>query len=366
MKRTRRIKLAVRFLLSEPIHTSTLLFVFIAAIAGGLLFSEMADRADRQFIADVTASYGEVNIRPPATTGRLSYPHLSHLPDTDTNWISAELLDEIEKLADPLEFDPALRIRGAAAQSDGSSYRFLARYGDDWSEDSDPDHPHLPPIQIAIQQDEQEIEFVRVPDSAISGVHNEPDHLWIDAGWLSGVLGGESGIPRRGTEIAIKAEGDPFALAFDIRQLLASAGIEAEVTAWGEFLGLDGYAATQSGAATERLLILLTAVLAVAGVTSVSVHNRTDITALMRTIGISNDDIRRTYVLELFILSAVTVAITGAVLAVAAAAGGPAISGSTIRRTLTLGLIVPPLTGFFSVHRQLRSSLRRMQQEAVR
>lgn len=366
MRRSHRVRLAFRFLISEPLHSATLLLVFTASLAGALIFSEVAQRNDDRLIAALTESYGVVNVRPPADDREIAYPHLAHRPDSNGGWISAELLRAVTQLGDELGFSVSPRIRGAAGTSDGRTRPFLARFDGDWAGGSNQGGLEIAPLQIVVQRSEHSITFLEVPDSAIIGTHDEPEHLWLDGNWLAQVLDVQESVNVPANELAIEAEGDPFALAFDIRELLRAQDIDAAVTAWGEFLGLERYAATQSGAATEQLLILVTAVLAVAGVTSVSVHNRTGVTALMRTVGISNDDIRRVYLLELLVVATVAVGLLSGLLAIVSAAGELALSGGAIRRTLLLGIAVPPLTGFFSVRRQLRKSLHTMQQEALR
>jgi hypothetical protein len=365
MKRRERLKLSFRFASSQPVHTATLFAVFLIAMVGSLTFSELAVRRNNRLIAEISRSYGTVSIRPSPEQEEINYPHLGHLPGERTDWISEQLFATVLTLAETLELEIAPRIRGAVVSASGESSAFVARYTDDWSSEHREELSATAPLELAVQASEHVISFIPVPADAVTGRHGSPPHLWLDAEWLATAIGAPPGAHPVATEIVVFAAGDPLALAFDLRELLESRGVTAEVRAWGEILGIDGYAATQSGSAVEQFLILVVGVLAVAGVTSVSVHNRTEITVLMRTIGLSDDAIRRVFLLELVSLAASAVLVTGLCLLAVSLFTGLEMPVASVRRTLILGILVPPATGFFSIRRQLRHPLRVMRREAL-
>ncbi|MFW5788658.1 MAG: FtsX-like permease family protein [Spirochaetota bacterium] len=414
-KRTARVptwRLVGRLIASQPGQTALVGLVCAIAATAGIVAHEVARRGFDALEANSGSRYGSVSVvvadqspDPPLVP---LYPVVADHPRLDGAgaserprsmlWITRSVEEAAREIAGSIGLDLHRRIEAAAVASDGSIRRLVAvapgdparapggpaAVGRPAARDSTVGGgpasrapatgsgsigPAAKSLRIAIRPHEgSPVGWYELAPDAVLGVGDDGT-IWVPLHRLEAIvlpeLSAELGSAPVATHLVAAAPGmNPFAVAFDLSQLLADAGHPLAARAWPELVGVERYAGAGGGVGIIRPLALFVAAIAVAGAVAVAARNRVRDVVLLRTIGMDTHRIRGLFVRETAVASIAAALLVTTALLLARAAGMEVDFDATVRRTLAGTAVVPPLVALLTLRRVLDSPLARVRREA--
>ncbi len=414
-KRTARVptwRLVGRLIASQPGQTALVGLVCAIAATAGIVAHEVARRGFDALEANSGSRYGSVSVvvadqspDPPLVP---LYPVVADHPRLDGAgaserprsmlWITRSVEEAAREIAGSIGLDLHRRIEAAAVASDGSIRRLVAvapgdparapggpaAVGRPAARDSTVGGgpasrapatgsgsigPAAESLRIAIRPHEgSPVGWYELAPDAVLGVGDDGT-IWVPLHRLEAIvlpeLSAELGSAPVATHLVAAAPGmNPFAVAFDLSQLLADAGHPLAARAWPELVGVERYAGAGGGVGIIRPLALFVAAIAVAGAVAVAARNRVRDVVLLRTIGMDTHRIRGLFVRETAVASIAAALLVTTALLLARAAGMEVDFDATVRRTLAGTAVVPPLVALLTLRRVLDSPLARVRREA--
>ncbi len=397
-ERTARVptwRLVGRLIASQPGQTALVGLVCAIAATAGIVAHEVTRRGFDALEANSESRYGSVSVvaaarspDPPlvplypviADHPRLDDPGVSGRPRS-TLWITRRVEEAAHEIAGSIGLDLHRRIEAAAVASDGSIRRLVAvGPGDPARAPGGPASrapaagsgsigPAAEGLRIAIRPLEgTPVTWHELAPDAVLGVGADGT-VWVPLRRLEAIVVPESSTDLGSTPVATHLVAatpamNPFAVAFDLSQLLAEAGHPLAARAWPELVGVERYAGAGGGLFIIRPLALFVAAIAVAGAVAVAARNRVRDVVLLRTIGMDTARIRGLFARETAVASIAAALLVTTALLLARAAGMEVDFDATVRRTLAGTAVVPPLVALLTLRRVLGSPLARIRREA--